>query len=113
MVPVLSKTKVSTSDNTSKLANFLIIILILALFRFLPPKLPLFYSLPWGEKQLAGKVQLLIIPASITLVTLGNLIFSWHLHTSQLLFKRILFFSSLLVSLLLTVTFFKIILIFI
>lgn len=93
--------------------SFLIIILILALFKFLPPKLPLFYSLPWGEKQLAGKEQLLIIPASIALVALGNLIFSWQLHASQLLFKKILFFSSLLISLLLVVTFFRIILIFI
>ena len=36
---------------------------------FLPPKLPLFYSLPWGEKQLAQNQQLLIIPASIAIIS--------------------------------------------
>lgn len=93
--------------------SLLMVVIILALYRFLPPKLPLFYSLPWGEKQLAGKEQLLIIPSSIALVSLGNLIFSWHLHSSQDIFKKILYFSSLLITLLMTITFLKIILIFI
>jgi len=96
----------------------LVLALLITLFitiyaRFLPPKLPLFYSLPWGEKQLAGSLQLLIIPAAISLVTLSNLIISWQLHSSQSFFKNILLFSSLLVSLVLVITFFKIILIFI
>ena len=95
------------------LLSLLIALTILVLIRFLPPKLPLFYSLPWGEKQLAASQQLFIIPASITLLTLCNLIISWQLHPSQKFFQNILLFSSLLVSVILTITFFKIILIFI
>lgn len=95
------------------LLSSLITLFIAIYTRFLPSKLPLFYSLPWGEKQLASNLQLLIIPASITLVTLSNLIISWQLHSSQSFFKNILLFSSLLVSLILIITFFKIILIFI
>lgn len=92
----------------------LLITLFIAIFaKFLPPKLPFFYSLPWGEKQLGSREQLLILPASIILVTLCNLIISWQLHQTQKIFKKILLLSSLLVSLILTVTFFKIILIFI
>lgn len=86
---------------------------ILVLIKFLPPKLPLFYSLPWGEKQLVNREQLLITPAIIALITLCNLIISWQLHASQVFFKNILLFSSLLVSLILTITFLKIVLIFI
>lgn len=80
--------------------------------KFLPPKLPLFYSLPWGETQLVNHSQLLIIPAIISLVTLCNLIISWQLHPTQTLSKNILLFSSLLISLILTITFIKIVLIF-
>lgn len=95
----------------------LILSLILGLFivlsgNLLPPKLPLFYSLPWGDNQLATRWQFLIIPSSIILITLFNLIVSWHLHPSQVFFKKILLFSSLLISTLFAITFFKIILIF-
>ena len=80
--------------------------------KFLPPKLPFFYSLPWGEHQLVNHQQLLIIPASIILISLINLIFSWQLHSSQVFFKRMLLTSSLLISLVLTITFLKIVFIF-
>lgn len=95
------------------LFSLLIALTILILIRFLPPKLPLFYSLPWGEKQLAQNQQLLIIPGSIALLSLSNLIISWQLHHQQKFFQNILLFSSLLVSIILSITFFKIILIFI
>jgi len=93
--------------------SLVIIIFILFLGKSLPPKLPLFYSLSWGEKQLVNHQQLLIIPGSIVLLTLINLIFSWQLHPQQTFFKKILLISSLLISLVLTITFFKIVLIFI
>lgn len=93
--------------------SLLIALTILILIRFLPPKLPLFYSLPWGEKQLVQNHQLLIIPASIALLSLSNLIISWQLHAQQKFFQNILLFSSVLISVILTITFFKIILTFI
>lgn len=79
---------------------------------FLPPRLPLFYSLPWGDSQLVNHEQFLIIPASISLIALFNLIISRQLHNSQIFFKKLLLFSSLLISLILIITFLKIILIF-
>jgi len=86
---------------------------ILLFFRFLPPKLPLFYSLPWGDTQLTTHQQFFVIPASIILITLLNLIISWQLHLSQSFFKKVLLFSSLVATLILTITFIKIVLIFI
>lgn len=95
------------------LLSLLITLHIIIFGKFLPPKLPLFYSLSWGEKQLANSIQLLIIPASIAAVALFNLIVSWQLHDSQSVFKKILLYSSILISIILTITFLKIILIFI
>lgn len=87
----------------------LIITLTILLFKFLPPKLPLFYSLPWGEGQLATHQQFLIIPASISLITLLNLIISWQLHPSQVFFKKMLLLLPLVISLILIITLIKIV----
>ncbi len=88
-------------------------VVILFGIRSLSPKLPLFYSLPWGDDQLATHQEFLLIPASIIVVTLLNSVISWQLHPSQSFFKKILLFSPLVVSLLLTVSFVKIVLNFI
>lgn len=93
--------------------SLLLTIIIFGVLKFLPQRLPLFYSLPWGDGQLATGHQLLIIPGIISLVTLLNLSFSWQLHPSQMFFKKILLFSSLIISIILIITFIKIILIFI
>lgn len=90
-----------------------IALIIIAVLKNLPPRLPLFYSLPWGDGQLATHQQLLIIPASIALITLLNLVLSWQLHPSQSFFKKVLIFSSIVVSLILTIAFIKIVLNFI
>ena len=106
--------KVSLLLNLIPLLLSLVLTVFIAVSgKILPPKLPLFYSLPWGDSQLINHQQLLIIPASISLITLFNLIISWQLHPSQLFFKKILLVASLLISLVLTVTFLKIIFVFI
>lgn len=90
--------------------SVLLTLVILIPLRFLPSRLPLFYSVAWGDGQLATHQQFLIIPASIGAVTLLNMIISWQLHPSQSFFKKVLLTSSLIVSLLLTVSFIKIVL---
>lgn len=87
--------------------------IILLFSPLLPTKLPLFYSLSWGDKQLATPEQFFIIPAIITLITLINLIISWQLHLSQSFLKKVLLFTSLITTLILIITFIKIVLIFI
>lgn len=83
------------------------------LVNFLPKKLPLLYSLPWGESQLISFPQLLIIPALIIIISLINLLIFWRLGPTQFLFKRILSLISLVFSLILFVSLIKIILIFV
>lgn len=96
----------------SLILALLVTITILFLAGSLPPRLPLFYSLPWGENQLALLPQLLLVPSIMVFITLINLIIFWQLHDSQILFKQILTISSLVTSIILAVTFIKIILIF-
>ena len=92
--------------------SLLLILFIVIFFQFLPPKMPLFYSLPWGDAQLANHQQFFIVPAGIVLIDLINLSLIWHLHPSQKFFKKILIVSSLIVTLIFMTTFIKIFLIF-
>jgi hypothetical protein len=83
----------------------IIIALVLTLFYLfyfdnLPRQIPFFFSMPWGESQLANKNQFFILPSLIVLSALINLTVTWHLHTSQLTMKRILTSSTMFVSLL-------------
>lgn len=88
-------------------------ILILFFPYFLPYRLPLFYSLPWGDAQMVSLRQFYIIPAIIILINLINIGLSWQLHQTQTFFKKVLLISSLVSSLILAITLIKIIFIFI
>lgn len=76
----------------------------------LPEKVPLFYSRPWGEEQLAGREWLLLIPALSLVIFLIN----WQL--GKLLSKKgetflpvVMESFSLLFSVLSTITLLRII----
>ncbi len=98
---------------TAFVTSFLICLFFVMNFHNLPSLLPLYYSLSWGKPQLVSQNQFLILPAVIILITLVNLIASWHLHSSQLILKRILASSSAIVGVILLITAAKIIYIFI
>lgn len=90
--------------------SLIIVLVVVTIFNLLPARLPLFYSLSWGDEQLANHQQFLIIPASISLVALLNFVISSQLHPSQSFLKKSLLISSIIVSLILTITFIKIVL---
>ncbi len=94
------------------LLSLVVALLILGAGQFLPNKMPLFYSLPWGESQLVEPNKLLVIPASVSLISLVNLIILSQLHVSQHFFKKMLLFVSLANSIILFIAIIKIILIF-
>lgn len=93
--------------------SLVFVLIILIFFKDLPAKLPLFYSLSWGNQQLATHQQFLIIPATLAAITIINLGISWQLHPKQKFFKKILLLNPLIINLILGLTFIKIILIFI
>lgn len=93
------------------------VILIISLFFFfinqLPDKLPLFYSLSWGENQLASKQQFFLLPIILILALLINSLIASQLHSAQYILKRILLLSLILLDAVILITAIKILWIFI
>ncbi len=96
------------------LVLMLMVINIFAIYwSSLPSQIPLFYSLPWGDSQLAAIPQFVILPFIILLNTLINLLLSWQLHDSQNALKRLFCGASLVVAILITITALKIVFIYV
>ncbi|MDD2483371.1 MAG: hypothetical protein PHE32_00090 [Candidatus Shapirobacteria bacterium] len=76
------------------------LIILFIKFNSLPQQVPLYYSLPWGEDQLASATSLFLLPTfSIIILLLNNLIATFFLKTIPL-FSRLLTVFSLVFSLL-------------
>lgn len=93
--------------------NLILIIIQLAFvfykFNQLPKQVPLFYSLPFGEDQLASASQLFFIPIfSITIGLINTAISALFLHNKALL-SRLLIIFSLIYSFLSLITLYQII----
>jgi hypothetical protein len=82
--------------------------LLLAFLPKLPPEVPLFYSLPWGEDRLVTPIWLWALPAVSGIFLVINLAGSHLLN--EIVLTRILSSTSFLISLLALVTLIKIIL---
>lgn len=90
----------------------LITLLIFILYNQLPFKLPLFYSLPWGETQLVAKQQLFLLPIILLVIVLINAFIFSQLHPVQKVLKRLLMFNLIFIDLIIFTTFLKILFIF-
>jgi hypothetical protein len=95
------------SDNlTQKVFIFCFVIILLsfgyAIFYFnnLPPLLPLFNQLPWGEQRLIGTAGIFIPPIVAFIIFLINTILSSLIYNKAPLLARILAVTSLLISVL-------------
>lgn len=70
---------------------------------FLPQQIPLWFTYPWGEGQLAVKIFLWTLP-SIGLVTIvANAIITKALPSTSLLLRKVLNASALLVNIMLLI----------
>jgi len=91
---------------------FLIIsqlVVLVIKFNYLPQQVPLYYSLPWGEGQLAATASLFLLPTfSIIVLLLNNLIATFFFKTIPL-FSRLLTIFSLVFSLLSIISLIRII----
>jgi hypothetical protein len=70
------------------------ILVIVSSWRFLPAKLPLFYSRPWGEEQLTTPPGLLIIPFLSLAIFKINLIVASFATNQESLAREILAVTS-------------------
>lgn len=61
----------------------------------LPPQIPLFYSLPWGEEQLASPVSVLILPGGIFLIILFNFLTAIFLASENLILRTVSLVSAI------------------
>ncbi|OGY25023.1 MAG: hypothetical protein A2Y57_02560 [Candidatus Woykebacteria bacterium RBG_13_40_7b] len=91
-------------------ALFLVQIILILTKKILTPKIPLWYSKSWGLEQLAGKEWVWIIPVLSALIILLNFAIAKKFFNQELFISRFLNFSSLVVSLLLTITLWRILL---
>lgn len=64
------------------------------LYRWLPPVLPLFYSMTRGQLQLAEKPYLLLLPILSLVFLLTHFIFSWLNYSQDMVFARIMTISA-------------------
>ena len=76
----------------------------------LSPQVPFYYSLPWGEDQLAGPLDLWLIPGSILLVILINFLI-YKLFKEEVLIGQIAEMVTAIFAFLALFTLVKIILI--
>ena len=74
----------------------------------LPPEVPLFYSLPWGEEQLVSPFFLWFLPGSSLTLVFFNFAFASYFSDDKLL-TRVLMVTATLYSLLATIILFRII----
>lgn len=79
-------------------------------WKFLPPAVPLWYSRPWGEDQLAHPVWLFLLPVGALIWHGINIMVSALVLHEYPVFARVLFLSSLLVATLSCVTLIQILL---
>lgn len=74
-------------------------ILLAICFKRLPPSVPFYYSLPWGEEQLARPSDLFMIPFAVMVIFLLNFILSILLLKRDYFLVQILMWSSCLIAL--------------
>jgi hypothetical protein len=73
---------------------------ILIVYRALPPFLPLFNQMPWGEERLGDKIEI-FLPVVITVAFAGvNVLLIARLYTRMPLASRILSITTLLITVL-------------
>ena len=77
-------------------------------YRQLPPQVPLFYSRPWGERQLVSPSTLLFLPSLSLAVLIINILISRFLMAYPFLIN-VLFWSGALFSFLSLIDLIKII----
>ncbi len=101
------KFKILTSDKTIKYSLIVSIIvwllatvMIAVLQTMLPPLIPFFNSMPWGEERLASSWWVLSLPVIFLCILVANYILSGFFYKNHPLMARLLVFNALLFLLL-------------
>ena len=76
------------------------VLYILFEYRNLPPLIPLFNQLPWGEKRLSVTLGIFIPPALVLLIVVINSILTSIIYQKNPLLGRLLSITAFIISLL-------------
>lgn len=90
-------------------ANIVMVSVLAYKFSTLPPQIPLFYSKPPGEDQLADTWMILLLPLLMNFLFFFNNFFYRRYFNENVLAKKILYYFNLLISISFTIIFVKII----
>jgi len=85
------------------------VLMIVSIWQFLPPKIPLFYSCPWGKDQLTNYPGVITLPAICLIIFFTNLVIAKLVTKKKLLIKQILITASLIFTLLILISLVQII----
>lgn len=78
--------------------NTFTLIIILLFIKFLPPKIPLWFSKPWGDEQLAQPLWLFTLPIGSFLWYGINRYLVRYISEEDLVFRQILFSATLITA---------------
>lgn len=78
--------------------NTFTLIIILLFIKFLPPKIPLWFSKPWGDEQLAQPLWLFTLPVGSFLWYGINRYLVRYISEEDLVFRQILFSATLITA---------------
>ena len=84
---------------------------VILIFKFgdLPPQIPLYFSLPWGESQLSPSIHIIYLPIFSVMVTLINSFWAAMLVKTNPLFSKLLIIFSLIFSFFISLALFQIV----
>lgn len=91
-------------------ANFLMFGILLWKFKVLPEQIPIFYSKPWGEAQIADVWYILILPIFMNLMFFVNNQITKRFFSNQIIFQNIFFVANIVLIIGFTVVYMKILL---
>lgn len=109
MNPVLKSNKPLVS--LLLISIFLILLASVSLLFFwnrMPPELPWFYSLPWGEAQLIPKVGFSAGLVILTLVNLLNGIMAYSFSKKDRVVANVIMAANILITILYLISFYKV-----
>lgn len=99
-------TNIIASDKILRLGAIISLLLIVLTFiylgifyRFLPPMLPLYNQMPWGNARLGSTIDVFLLPAIALVVFIINSFLATRLYERMPLISRVLIVTCLLIAL--------------
>ncbi|MBI4080758.1 MAG: hypothetical protein HY430_03245 [Candidatus Levybacteria bacterium] len=104
---LLSDKIIAYSASLALLCNVVSLLFLLFLYRQLPPFLPLYNQLPWGEPRLGQRIEIFIpIGLSISLWII-NMVLAHFLYENMPLISRMLSLTGFVISLIACIFLFR------